>query len=79
MWKYFFNLLYFTVLRKGEAQALTWEDINFINKILRVTKTLTEKVKDAPCLILPPKTPSSYRTITLSNETVELLKQWKEE
>lgn len=75
LWNAFFNTLYFTGLRKGEAQALTWNDIDFERKTLTVNKTLAEKIPGVPYKILPPKTRSSYRTISLSNETADLL--WK--
>lgn len=67
-WSAFFNLLYFTGLRKGEAHALTWNDINLERKTLTVNKTLAEKVDNA-----------SYRTIALLDETVFLLKCLKDE
>ncbi len=36
-------LLFMTVMRLGEATALTWKDIDFENKNLRVNKTLYYK------------------------------------
>lgn len=78
-WSAFFNLLYFTGLRKGEAHALTWNDINLERKTLTVNKTLAEKVDNASYQILSPKTRASYRTITLLDETVFLLKCLKDE
>lgn len=77
-WHTFFNLLYFTGLRKGEAQALTWKDIDFENKTLIINKTLAEKIEGVPYQILPPKTNASYRTITLADETLSLLKSLKQ-
>lgn len=47
MWYVYFNLLYFTGMRKGEIQALTWNDIDFTNKRIIVNKTLTVKTKKA--------------------------------
>lgn len=34
-------------MRKGEIQALTWNDINFDKKVIYVTKNLTVKTKKA--------------------------------
>ena len=34
-------------MRKGEVQALTWEDIDFNNNQILVTKNLTTKTFDA--------------------------------
>lgn len=46
-WRTFFNFAYFTGMRKGEIQALTWNDIDFGKKIINVTKTLTVKTTKA--------------------------------
>lgn len=37
-WRTFFNFAYFTGMRKGEIQALTWNDIDFEKKILMLLK-----------------------------------------
>ena len=38
-----FNFLYYTGLRYGEFNALTWEDIDFEKKIVKINKTLCIK------------------------------------
>lgn len=66
-------LLARTGLRLGEALALNWADVNEEN--LTVSKTLyREKDKD---YITPPKTDSSFRTISLDKSTLSLLKKLK--
>lgn len=45
MWKTFFIFLYYTGMRKGEVQALNWNDIDFINNEIVVNKTLSVKTK----------------------------------
>lgn len=40
-WFPFFRLLAYSVMRKGEALALTWKDIDFNNNRITVNKTLT--------------------------------------
>lgn len=55
-WKTFFIFLYYTGMRKGEVQALTWEDIDFKNNQILVTKNLTPKTFDAPYKITNTKT-----------------------
>lgn len=46
VWKTFFIFLYYTGMRKGEVQALTWNDIDFNNNEIIVNKTLSVKTKD---------------------------------
>lgn len=46
-WKTFFIFLYYTGMRKGEVQALTWNDINFNTNEIIVNKTLSVKTKDS--------------------------------
>lgn len=68
----FFEVLYFMGLRKGELQALTWEDIDFEKNTLRINKTLTTKIKGEIYTITSPKTKSSNRilpmTVKISND-----------
>ena len=55
-WKTFFIFLYYTGMRKGKVQALTWEDIDFNNNEINVSKNLTNKVFNAPYKITNTKT-----------------------
>ena len=73
----FFHLLAFTGIRRGEALSLTWNDINFEEKYLLVSKTLT-KGENGRFLIHPPKTKASFRKIFLDNQTLNYLQLWKE-
>ena len=43
-WKTFFIFLYYTGMRKGEVQALNWNDIDFNNNEIIVNKTLYSKI-----------------------------------
>lgn len=45
-WKTFFIFLFYTGMRKGEIQALTWKDIDFENDEITVNKTLSVKTTD---------------------------------
>lgn len=74
----YFRTIAYTGLRKGEMLALTWEDIDFENKTLRVSKTLT-KGKDGRIYIGPPKAKRSKRTIVIDDETLTVLKRWRTE
>ncbi|MCV3322701.1 site-specific integrase [Pediococcus ethanolidurans] len=73
-----FRLLAFTGLRKGEALALTWEDIDFNNSTLRVNKNLG-KGYHGHLYLKAPKTRASRRTIELDPITLSTLKKWRME
>lgn len=69
-YKILFKLLFFTGMRKGELLALTWNDIDFNNNKIIINKSITRNHE-----ILPPKTNSSNRIISISKELVnDLLK-----
>lgn len=72
----FFRFLAFTGARKGEALALTWQDINFNDKTIAINKTQT-RGKNARLLINSPKTYNSNRVIHVDDKTLEVLKQWR--
>ena len=71
-----FTLLARTGLRIGEALALTWEDIDFEEKNLKVNKTLVYPLNSTP-YISTPKSKKSVRTIKLDNKTIRILKKHK--
>ena len=72
----FFRVLAFVGLRKGEALALTWNDIDFENKLLTVNKTLAE-LKSGKPIIQDTKTKSSNRAIQIDSKTCNILKEYK--
>ncbi|MGO2267070.1 MAG: tyrosine-type recombinase/integrase [Vagococcus salmoninarum] len=72
----FFFLLAYTGLRKGEALALTWRDIDFKQLSLTVNKTLAVGKKGA-LLIQTPKTKASRRSISIDDDLVMVLKEWQ--
>ena len=45
-WKAFYIFAMYTGCRKGEIVALTWNDIDFDNKVININKTLYSKIKD---------------------------------
>lgn len=73
-YKSFFEILYYCGLRKGEANAITWKDINFNNHTITINKNITLKIKGKKWIILPPKTKSSVRTLLLPRVLEESLK-----
>lgn len=58
----FFMIAFFMGMRKGEIYALTWNDIDFDKGIIKVTKSLAQKLKGGD-RITPPKNASSIRDI----------------
>ena len=71
--KAFFATLYYSGARKGELLALTWEDINFTEKTIRINKTEYNRQ------ITQPKTKASNRIIMLPNIVINLLENIKKE
>lgn len=81
--KCLYETLYYCGLRRGEARALTWNDINFEDKELRVNKNIVqlEGENSHKYMVTTPKIKSSIRTIpiaeTLLNDFKRLLEQDK--
>ncbi len=83
---------YYTGLRVSEVFGLTWEDIDFKNKTLRVDRNILKKNQKGGSknrhisgnattvwYLGTCKTPSSYRTIDIGNTLTNALKEFKEE
>lgn len=73
----FFRTLYITGCRRGEANALTWEDINLDEGTIRINKSLTHKTRNAPYKITTPKNASSNRTLQIPNSFCRFLADYK--
>lgn len=73
--KVFFYLALFGGFRLGELVALTWDDIDFQNNTVSITKS-TAKTKNGQ-ITKCPKTPTSIRTVTLPADVIQLVKQYK--
>ena len=67
-----FELLVHTGLRRGEALALTWRDVDFKSRTLRVRGTLTRL--DGTLTVTAPKSEKSKRTVPLSEPAVAVLR-----
>lgn len=70
-----FRLLAFSGMRRGEALALTWKDLDFTTKELRINKALSLG-KDNRLYIKCTKT-GVARTIKMDDNTMAVLKEWK--
>lgn len=72
----FFRLLAYSGMRRGEALALTWGDINFKDNYIKVNKTVAQGENNR-LMIDYPKTKSGIRIIDIDLVTMNYLKQWK--
>ena len=75
IWRTIFETLFYCGLRKGEMQALNWNDIDLEQNTINVNKTLTTKIKGEQYTIFPPKTKSSYRIIPMPKQLVNDIKK----
>lgn len=74
IYKALFLTLYFTGCRKGEALALTWNDIDFDSSTLNINKSLTRKSVDTAYAITTPKNNSSIRKILIPDILIQAFK-----
>lgn len=72
----FFRLLAFTGMRKGEALALNWSDIDFNKKEVHITKGVVLDENEIP-IISTTKTKKSVRTVSLDDASLTILRKWK--
>lgn len=70
----FFHTLFWCGLRKGEARALTIDDLDLENHTLTIRQSMSKYRKS----LKQPKTQSGIRTIKLDSKTFDILKACKE-
>lgn len=71
-------IIYFllkTGMRFGELVALTWEDINFDEKVIKTYRRYNTSTRQ----FVPPKNQTSIRNIPISDEEMNILKALKQE
>lgn len=73
-----FRFILQTGLRTGELVGLKWDDVDFENKTLTVSRTMEYRYKVGEWRVGPPKSKSGYRTIPLTDEAIRILKAQKE-
>lgn len=72
-----FHLLAYSGMRKGEALALTWNDINFEENEIRINKAISRGVD---CQLYLKTTKNGVvRVISMDQQTMDLLASWKAE
>ncbi|RFZ75730.1 site-specific integrase [Lacrimispora amygdalina] len=72
-----YELALSTGMRSGEIRGLQWSDVNFNDKAIHVSSTLT--YQNGAYYMGTPKTTSSDRIIPMLNNVIRLLKQRKKE
>lgn len=77
-WKTFFIFLYYTGMRKGEVQALTWDKIDFEKKQILVNANLSVKTKNSTFKITSTKN-NQNRIIKMNNLLYEQLLIYKKQ
>lgn len=73
----YFKILSSTGLRKSEALALTWQDIDFNKNLLHVNRTLALGLNNHT-IIQPPKSKMSKRTLPISARLRNALIEYKQ-
>ncbi len=76
-WGYyvFFNIAFYTGMRKGEINALKWSDID--GDIIHVRRSIAQKLKGGD-RETPPKNKSSYRDLQVPIPLMKILEEHKE-
>ena len=80
----FYNEMYQIMLssgmRIGEVGGLQWENVDFVNQVIRIRKSLITDYIDGQKIqkLTTPKTANSYREIPFFGETANLFLKWKE-
>lgn len=75
--KVFFDVLYYLGLRKSEALALTWGDIDFEKETVSVTKNITRFINGKKWQFSTPKTKNSIRVLPTPKRVLNGLKMIK--
>lgn len=73
-----FRLLSFSGMRKGEALALQWNDVNFKDSEIRINKALA-RGEENKLYVKVTKTKGSIRTIKMDKVTMAILEGWKKQ
>ncbi len=76
-WGYyvFFNIAFYTGMRKGEINALKWSDID--GNVIHVRRSVAQKIKGKKIVETPPKNKSSYRDLQIPLPLMSILSRHK--
>jgi integrase len=70
-----FQLILQTGLRTGEMMGLTWDCIDFKNRMIKVEKQIEFRPDQQSWRAMPPKSPSGYRMIPMTMKAYEILSE----
>ena len=73
----FLHLLVYTGMRRGEALALRWANVNLDDGYLTVVEAAV-KTRTQGVMLTEPKSRHSHRTIDLDDETIDVLEQHRD-
>lgn len=73
----FYRLLGYTGMRKSECLALHWDDIDFENKEIHVTKAIS--INEDSKIYLGDTKNGEARIVKIDLKTIEILKEWQQE
>lgn len=71
----FFSVLAYSGLRKGEAFALKWSDIDFKNRSININKTVTRGYKGR-LIVNTPKSKAGKRKLYVDSSLIKMLKDF---
>lgn len=77
-WGYyvFFNIAFYTGMRKGEINALKWSDVE--DNIIHVRRSVNQKAKGKALVETPPKNKTSYRDLQAPKQLLNILNEHKQ-
>jgi len=76
-YKVFYSLALFCGLRKGELLALTWNDIDFKERFLKINKSVGKS--ENGIAVKNPKTKTSIRRVPIPEEIMPLIRSYQRE
>jgi integrase len=76
-WKTAILLLIYSGIRRGELMGLEWKDIDFTNKLIKISRT-SQYVSKLGIITKDTKNTTSKRTILLPDNAFKLLKEYRE-
>ncbi len=76
-WYIFFRLIAYTGMRRVEALALRWKDLDLIMGTVTIKSTITTGLNNKEYLSDTPKSKAGIRTLDLDPDTLDILRDWK--